>query len=372
MTVSSETGLELGVIVPTYNEHGNVLELIRRLERVLVGIEYEVIVVDDDSPDRTAEAVRDVARLDRRVHVIQRVGRRGLASACIEGFMATAAPSIAVIDADLQHDETLLPTMLSRLHDDGLDLVVGTRNSPGGSMGAFAPKRVRLSEAGRSLSKLVTHTALSDPMSGFFVIDRRFLDEVIGSLSGVGFKVLLDLVASSTRPVRFAEVPYRFRPRLHGESKLDVLVGLEYLLLLVDKKVGTFLPPRFVIFGLVGGFGVVVHLAILYGMLKWGGQPFIVSQSVAAIMVMTMNFFVNNALTWRDRRLHGAAAVVALLQFYAACAIGAFVNVRVATFGVDHSVPWFLAGLAGLVVGSVWNFAVTASTTWRLCRRRPA
>lgn len=237
-------------------------------------------------------------------------------------------------------------------------------------MGNFAEARVRLSELGRRLSRLVTRAELSDPMSGFFMLDRRFLDEVVGSLSAVGFKILLDLVASSPRPVRFAEVPYRFGERLHGDSKLDTLVGLEYLLLIADKKLGNIVPPRFVVFGIVGGIGVVLHLAILYALLRVAGQSFVVSQSIAAVVVMTVNFFLNNVLTWRDRRLRGVAAFVGLLEFYAACAIGAFVNVRVATFAAFHGAPWYVAGFAGLVIGSVWNFAVTAATTWKRRRRR--
>jgi dolichol-phosphate mannosyltransferase len=362
--------LQLSVVIPTYDERENIVELIARLERILPPVVYEIVVVDDDSPDGTAEVVRQLARRDRRVRVIQRIGRRGLSSACIEGMMASAAPFIAVIDADLQHDETLLPAMLETLQREQLDLVVGTRNVEGGSMGDFPASRVRLSETGRRLSRAVTRTELTDPMSGFFMLDRRFLDEVVGSLSGLGFKILLDLVSSTSRPLRVAEIPYRFRDRLHGESKLDVLVGLEYLLLLVDKKLGHLLPPRYVIFGLVGGSGVVLHLLLLYVMLQWGGLTFLVAQSIAAFVVMTVNFFLNNLLTWRDRRLRGAAAFIGLLKFYAACAIGAFANVGIATFAVMHGVPWYLAGLTGIIIGSVWNFAVTSATTWRRQYRR--
>jgi dolichol-phosphate mannosyltransferase len=362
--------IELSVVIPTLNERENVIELISRIESALEPLEWEVIVVDDDSADGTAAAVRELARSDRRIRVLQRVGRRGLSSACIEGMLASVAPYIAVIDADLQHDEALLPAMLEKLRSEPLDLVVGTRNAAGGSMGDFARRRVRLSEAGRKLSRVVTRADLSDPMSGFFVVDRRFLDEVVGSLSGLGFKILVDLLASARRPVRIAEFPYRFRDRLHGESKLDMLVGVEYLLLLADKKFGEIVPARFVIFGLVGGAGVILHLLILYALFVGADQPFLFSQTIAAVTVMTLNFFLNNILTWRDRRLRGAAMVVGLLQFYAACAIGAFINVRIAIFAVEHGAPWFLAGLAGVAIGSVWNFAVTAMTTWKRRRRR--
>ncbi|HYH08646.1 MAG TPA: glycosyltransferase family 2 protein [Thermoanaerobaculia bacterium] len=363
--------LELAIVVPTYNERENAVELIRRLDRVLAGIGYEVIVVDDDSPDGTAAVVRELARTDARVRVLQRVGRRGLSSACIEGMMASAAPYVAVIDADLQHDETLLPAMLVKLRGEQLDLVIGTRHAEGGSTAeGMQASRVALSDAGKKLSRIVTHTELSDPMSGFFMLDRRFLDEVVRSLSGSGFKILLDIVASAKRPVRFAELAYHFRPRVHGDSKLDVLVGLEYLGLLVDKLIGDWIPPRFVLFGLVGGSGVILHLLVLYAAFAGAGLSFFAAQLIATIVGMTSNFFLNNALTWRDHRLKGFAAVTGLLKFYAACSIGAFLNLQVATFAREHGAPWYLAGFAGLAVGSVWNFAVTAATTWKRRRRR--
>ena len=353
------------MVIPTLDERENVVELIRRLETVLAGVEYEVVVVDDDSGDGTPDAVRNLALADRRVRLLQRIGRRGLSSACVEGMLATAAPFVAVIDADLQHDETILPAMLVKLKSEQLDLVVGTRVSA--EEGFSAPGRQRLSSFGTRLSRVISHHDLSDPMSGFFLVDRRYLGEVVHSLSAVGFKILLDLVASSRRGVRIGEVPYRFRSRVHGESKLDIVVGVEYLQLLADKAIGGVVPPRFVLFALVGTFGVLLHLGILYVMLRW--LPFAGAQLVATVVVMTTNFFLNNAFTWRDHRLRGAAAFVGLLKFYAACSIGALLNLQVASAARDYGVPWYAAGFAGLVVGSVWNFAVTAATTWRRRRR---
>ncbi len=189
----------------------------------------------DDSPDGTAALVLEIARTNPRVRVLQRVGCRGRASACMEGMMATPAPYIAVMDGDLQHDEGILPAMLEKIRNEKLDLVVATRNAEGGGMGEFSKHRVWLSNLGRRLSQSVSHTNLSDPMSGFIMLDRGFLEEVVPSASGVGFKILLDLVASSRRPVRFGEVPYTFRKRIHGTSTLDIRVGLEYLQLLLDK-----------------------------------------------------------------------------------------------------------------------------------------
>lgn len=357
--------LELAVVVPTFEERENILELFRRLETVLAGVAYEVIVVDDDSADGTAAAVQEVARTNPRIRVLRRVGRRGLSSACIEGMMATAAPYVAVMDADLQHDERLLPAMFARLKDEQLDLVVASRHQEGGSSDALPPWRRALSDAGSRLSRLASRTTVTDPMSGFFVADRHFIDEVVRSLSGRGFKILLDLMASSRRPLRVAELPYHFRPRLHGESKLDLLVGIEYLHLLADKLFGDFVPPRFVLFALVGGTGVVLHLILLYLALRGLDLSFAVSQTIATVLVMTSNFFLNNVVTWRDHRLRGWALIPGLLKFYLACSIGALLNLEVATTAVRSGLPWYVAGFAGLVVGSVWNFAVTYVTTWR-------
>ena len=356
--------LELAVVIPTFNERENILELLTRLDTVLADIAYEAIVVDDDSGDGTAAAVQSVALTDPRIRILRRVGRRGLASACIEGMMATPAPYVAVMDADLQHDERILPAMLAKLKAEQLDLVVASRHSEGGSSSGLSPWRQRLSDAGKALSRFASKSEVTDPMSGFFLSDRRFIDDAVRSLSGRGFKILLDLMASSKRPARVGEVPYHFRERLHGESKLDLMVGIEYLHLLADKLFGDLVPPRFVLFGLVGGSGVVLHLIVLYAMLAFG-LTFTVSQIIATVLVMTSNFFLNNIVTWRDHRLRGWALLPGLLKFYLACSIGALLNLEVATSALQFGLPWYAAGFAGLMVGSVWNFAVTYVMTWR-------
>src|SRR6185295_3832424 len=241
---------ELSVIVPTYNEQTNVEPMIGVLARALSGVDYEIVFVDDASPDGTAACVRRVAQLNPRVRIVHRIGRRGLSSAVIEGMLTSSAPYMAVIDADLQHDESILPQMLAELKAGALDIVIGTRHVRGGGMGTFSRRRVMLSNAGKWLSRTICGIDLSDPMSGFFVLDRRFLDEVVHRLSGVGFKILIDLLASATRPVRFAEVGYVFRDRRSGESKLDLVVGVEYLTLLVDKLTRGWVPVNYVLFGL--------------------------------------------------------------------------------------------------------------------------
>jgi dolichol-phosphate mannosyltransferase len=366
-----DTGvLELAVVIPTYNEEANVAGIVERLERVLAGISHEVIFVDDDSPDGTSEAVRDIALRRHNVRLIRRIGRRGLASACLEGMMSTAAPYIAVMDGDLQHDESILPRMLRQAREDQLDLVIASRHGDGASMGQFAAQRVRLSNLGLKLSRLVLHTSVSDPMSGFFLADRRFIDESIYRTSGVGFKLLVDLLASARRPVKLAEVPYTFRQREAGDSKLDLMVGFEYLYLVLDKLTGGLIPPRFAMFTVVGAAGVVLYLAALGLLYLNGHASFQTAQVAATVLAMTANFLLNNLFTYRDARLRGRRLLSGLLTFYAACAVGSVINLSVSGDLLRHGLPWVLSGLAGLAISSVWNYGVTSVTTWRAKRRR--
>lgn len=366
----SSRPLDLAVVIPTFNEVENVLPLLERLEEALASLQWEAIFVDDDSPDHTASLVSELGRSDRRIRVIRRIGRQGLASACVEGMLATSAPYIAVMDADLQHDESILLTMYERIKSEQLDLVIGSRNIEGGGMGEMARPRAALSGLGSRLSRAVSKCELSDPMSGFFIVNRKFLEEVIYRLSATGFKILVDLVASAQRPVRFAEVPYRFRNRQRGVSKLDMNVGLEYLQLLLDKLIGGILPARFVMFGLVGGMGLLVHLAVLALLYWYARYEFLYAQAVATVAAMTFNFLINNLTTFRDRRLRGFLLVKGLAIYYLACSIGAITNLSFARFLLGAGLPWYLAGILGMAVSSVWNYGVNAIFTWRRVTRQ--
>jgi dolichol-phosphate mannosyltransferase len=365
-------GFELAVIVPTYKERENVRELIARLEDVLQGIDWEVVFVDDDSPDGTPDVVRALALRDKRVRLLHRVGRRGLASACIEGILATSAEYIAVMDADLQHDETILPKMLALLRQDSLDLVVATRNSCGGSMGAFPRRRVLLSKLGKRMSRATCQCEISDPMSGFFLVRRSYFMTVVRRLQGNGFKILVDMLASSSRPVRLGEIGYTFRSRVHGESKLCVNTALEYGLLVLNKWSRGVLPPRFVSFALMGAIGLAVHLLCLAVLLYRFHLGFLVAQTIATSIAMVENFFLNNLVTYRDRSLRGVRLISGLASFCVACSFGAWANVLFARALYQSGLPWYAAGLAGIVLSSVWNYSVTSLFTWQMPREKPA
>ena len=358
-------GRELSIIIPTFNESANVTELVERLRTLFASCRWEVIFVDDDSPDKTAQLVREIGQGDSRVRCVHRIGRRGLSSACVEGMLASSAPYLAVMDGDLQHDETLLPRMLSLLKDDELDIVVGTRYAPGAGLGDWDKSRAALSALATRLSHVVLKVELSDPMSGFFMLRRETLELCLRHLSGIGFKILVDLFASSPGPLRFKEIPYQFRTRKAGESKLDTQAAWDYLMLLTDKLVGRFIPAQFISFSLVGGVGVIIHVAVLALLFNQFGVKFLPSQATAAIIAMTSNFALNNVLTYRDRRLRGWRWLRGLILFIATCSLGALANVGIASYLFSMDTQWVLAGLAGIVVGTGWNYSATRAYTWK-------
>ena len=355
---------ELAIVLPTYNERDNVAPLLEHLTQALRGIDWQAVFVDDSSPDGTAEAVAALAQHNPRIRLIPRIGQRGLASACIDGMLATDAPFVAIMDADLQHDETILPRMLARLRDESLDVIVGTRNSQGGSMGAFDSHRVLLSRAGQKIGHTVCRCRISDPMSGFFMLRRSLIVDVVPSLHRGGFKILVDILASSRNPVRIGEIGYTFGARCNGESKLDVFVGIEYLSLIFSKLLGGILPTRISLFLLVGGLGLIPHIITLVALTQSAHMHFVPAQIVASLVAMTENFFCNNIITFRDRRLRGAQLLSGLARFVTACSVAACGNVLFARWLWHGGAPWYLAGLAGIVLGSTWNLSVSSHLTW--------
>jgi len=360
------SGAELSVVVPTFNESENVVPLVEALDQALRGISFEVVFVDDNSPDGTAHAVKQLARHRPDVRCIHRIGRRGLSSAVVEGILASSATYVAVIDGDMQHDERALRPMLELLQADRADLVVGSRYSEGGSIGDWTASRAWMSDlAGRLSRSVLRGNTLADPMSGFFMTRRELFESTIPALSIEGFKVLLDFVASSGRVLRIAEVPYQFRNRLRGESKLDSLVLWEYGVLLLDKLVGHIVPPRFVLFMLVGATGLVMHFAVLSALWQLAGVGFLRSQAAASLAAMTWNFVLNDLLTYRDKRLKGMRWWRGLASFYAVCGLGALANVGIARVLFHSDYRWWLAAGAGIVVGTIFNYGMTSIFTWK-------
>lgn len=369
--------LQLGIVLPTYNERGNLRTMVERLDVALAGIAWEAIVVDDNSPDGTADEARELARDDHRVRVLQRIGRRGLSSAAIEGMCATAAPVVAVMDADHQHDPALLPQMLAAIEGGDYDLAYASRFAEGSSTEAWGrPDRVKASNLANRIANKVTGVELSDPMSGYFMLRSEVLRADAHRLSGVGFKILLDILATVEAPLRIKEVPMHFAARAEGESKLDRTVVFEFLVGLYDKWLGRIIPTRFALFGTIGAMGVVVHMAVLALVLNFFGARFLVShypkeaafiagQTSAAVVAMTFNFVLNNELTYADKRLRGFVPLLSgWARFALTCLFGLLANIGAATALVRIGFHPYPAALVGIVLGSVWNFALSSRFVW--------
>ena len=347
------------------NERDNVLPLVERLRATLEGIDWEVVFVDDGSTDGTRDAVAAVGLADDRVRLLHRRGRRGLASAFIEGVECSLAPYVAAMDGDLQHDEALLPSMLEVLRTGTADVVVGSRYVAGGGLGEWDRTRAGMSGLATRLSRLVLRAEVTDPMSGFFMLPRAVFNRAAPRLSAIGFKILLDLLASLPERPRVRELPYVFRTRVAGESKLDAGVLFDFGLLLLDKLLGGLVPVRFVMFAFVGALGLVAHLIVLRLGLA-AGLEFGLAQGVATACAIVGNFVLNNQITFRDRKLKGPRMVRGLVIFAAVCAVGAVANLNVASLMVNagHQ-AWWSAGVVGAAMSLVWNYAVGSTLTWR-------
>jgi dolichol-phosphate mannosyltransferase len=372
---SPAAALALSVVVPTFNERANVAPLIDSLEVALDGIAWELVVVDDASPDGTAEAVRALARTDRRVRLIARHNRRGLSSAVVEGALAAAADIVAVMDGDLQHDEAVLPALYREVAAGRAEIASASRFlTEDGAAGLSSARRVRISNAGITLANRAFGLDLTDPLTGFFVMRREVLLRALPNLSEQGFKILLDIIAGLEPRPRVVEFPFRFRARLHGDSKLDSRVIYDFFLFFLEKRLGRFVPvpPRFLSFSLVNGVGIFVHLAVLTLVMGLFGMTFAAGQLTATLVAMFFNFSVNNALTYRDRQLRGTDFYLGFAAFAALCSIGVFGNLGVATMlheeysNLAHAIP----ALAGALITLVWNYGVTKVFIWG--RRKPS
>ena len=360
---------ELSVVIPTYNERSNVSLVVALLRQALAGAaaasgSWEVVFVDDDSPDGTAAAVREIGEMDRRVRCIRRIGRRGLAGACLEGMLASQAKYVAVLDADLQHDETLLPAMLQILRNGDADLVVASRRLEDGSDVGLSGGRARISKFAGALAHYLLRIRLTDPMSGFFMLRRDLVEDIAPALSNQGFKILLDIVTTSPT-LRTVELPYVFRERLHGASKLDAQIALDFMALLVAKLTRNTVSFRFLMFCFVGLTGVAIHMSALQVAVEALALRFSAAQAVATITAISWNFGLNNFLTYHDQRLKGRRFLTGLLRFQLVCSVGALSNIGAATWIYDYHTDWWLAGLGGALMGAVWNYVASAAFVWR-------
>jgi dolichol-phosphate mannosyltransferase len=365
-TASAIEAPTLSVVVPTYRESANIPVLFERIKTALDGLPWEMIVVDDDSPDGTADVAFALASADRRLRCLRRVNRSGLAGAVVEGWMSSSADFVAVIDGDLQHDETILPDMYRALAEGKGNLAIGTRVGIEAKTDGLSPTRRKLSDLGAWFFRRVVGAPITDPMSGFFMLRRDIVARLAPRLSADGFKILVDIVLSAGDELKIVEAPYRFRKRAAGESKLTPLIALDFVGLVGHHASGGLMPIRFVLFALVGAIGLVVHILALAALRSWSGTlDFISEQLFATLVAMASNFVLNNEITYRPYRFQGLSALGGFAAFAIGCSLGALANIDVASWLYKSNQTWWLSGLAGALLSVVWNYAVSTNLVWR-------
>ncbi len=364
----------ISIVVPTFNERANIRPLVEGLQRVIDWAKWEVLFVDDNSPDGTAAEVREVARINPAVRLISRHNRRGLSSAVVEGILAASCDIIVVMDGDLQHDESIIRNFFDKLTQTEAEMVTASRFLlEHGADGLSSESRVKVSENGIRLANRVFGLELTDPLTGFFAIKRECFERALPNLSAMGFKIVLDLMVSAQPRPRVVEVPFVFRKRVHGESKLDARVLYDFLLFFVDKTICRRLPisARLLSFCAVGALGVVVHMLCLTLVTTLLGFEFIVGQTVGTVVAIVMNYTLNNVITYADKRRRGLSYLIGLAKFSAVCGIGVIANIGVASYLHDHHGEFtiYLHAMAGILVGVAWNYLISSLFVWNTSDR---
>ncbi len=360
----------LSLILPTYNEAENIEELLPKVQQALTGIEHEIIVVDDDSPDQTWRIARAMASKMQSVHVLRRIGRSGLSSAVVEGFLAAKGDVLAVMDADGQHDLSLLPKMYQATKE--ADIAIGSRYIEGGSVGEWDEQRYALSRLATRKATRLCRIKVKDPISGFFAIRHDEFDQVLPRLNPKGFKILLDILVHVEEDTTAKELPFRFGQRLHGDSKMSPQVQLQYIEYLYDVTIGRYLPLLFIKYCIVGGLGVLVHMMTYVAaasLLNGDGALPIVNVS-AALLIATevaiyFNYLLNNVWTFARHRLRGWNAVKGFVWYNFACLFGAFANLSITTFLYQNGTHELMSVFIGATVAAVWNYTISRMLTWR-------
>lgn len=360
----------LSLVFPTYNEAESLPVILPVVAKALAGIPHEIIVVDDDSPDRTWEVVQKLTTEYPELRVIRRIGRRGLSSAVIEGWLSAKGDVLAVADADGQHDLSLLPKLYEAvLQNRGM--AIGSRYIEGGSVGQWDERRHTLSRIATSMAIRLCRVAVKDPMSGFFAVDRDLFQTTFPSLNPKGFKILLDVLVHVPRETPVQEIPFTFGKRVKGESKLSRRVQIEFIEYLYDATIGRWVPLTLIKYGIVGVIGVAVNLAayLISSRVLHQSDVSILGFELPLLIgieaAIVFNFLLNNSWTFALEKLRGFGAVLGFLKFNLVCLFGALANYAVTIHLVTIGYGELFSVVAGAVIGMIWNYTMSRMITWK-------
>jgi len=350
----------LTIVIPTYNERENLPVLLERLEKSLRGIPFEAIVVDDNSPDGTWRLAEELAR-ERYpwLRVVRRVNERGLGSAIIRGLREARGRYVAVIDADLQHPPELLPTMLKTALETGADVVIASRYVRGGGVEGWSRYRLLVSKAAGLVARLLLPEVrrIRDPMSGYWLVRRDIIEGV--ELEPRSWKILLEILVKA-RPRKVVEVPYVFRERLRGESKLRLRHMVEYLLHVLHLS-----NYRVLKFAGVGATGTIVNLAVLKALVEGLHVPLYIAYLASFEASLTWNYTLHDRITFKGRRPRGFANAVRYWARYHKAALGGLATYYTLSMLLSAAgVYYLLAALIGIVAGFAVNYLVSEHHVW--------
>jgi dolichol-phosphate mannosyltransferase len=354
----------LSLIIPTYKEHDNISPLVQQIDRALPNYDYEVIFVDDNSQDGTAELI---AELSPRypVRLIVRKDKKGLASAVVDGLKHVSSELIGVMDADLQHPPELIPCLLKEIQSNA-DIVIASRYVKGGGCQGWGLVRRIISKGAIFLAHLFLPSTrkISDPVSGFFLFKKQVVANA--DLQPVGYKILLEILAVGQFQ-KIAEVPYTFRVRHRGKSKLNARQQIDYLkhIYRLMRRRGEL--TRFVKFCLVGASGVLVNMGLLWLLTEFAGLFYLVSAAISIESSIISNFMLNDVFTFPDRRARGVKNLLRrLLKFNIVSLAGLGINMAVLWLLTDIlGVYYLLSNLCGIALATLWNYIVNFWWTWK-------
>jgi len=354
----SNNDVVLSIILPTYNERENIGVLLERIDRALraAGIPYEVVIVDDNSPDGTAGFAEELSKT-YPIRVVRRPGKLGLSSAVLDGFKVSRGRFIAVMDADLQHPPEVLPKMIEKLVNHECDVVVASRYTEGGSVGNWSFLRRLVSWGAILVARVLLPKVreVRDPMSGYFMFRREVVEDSISEMNPRGFKILLEVLVKG-KVGKVCEVPYTFGRRYLGKSKLGPSEILNYLMHVLD------LSPEYVRFTIVGAIGTVVNLGVLALLRYLLGIPHAIASAIAIEASIINNFILNDAWTFRRR---GGTWWHKILKFHASSAAAVLVQ-----WGVSNMVYYIVlsssitAQLIGVLAGFILNYITSKKFVW--------
>jgi len=357
---------KISFVVPVLNEEENIEIFSQKIIKVLdvLNLKYEVIFVNDNSSDKTQEKIEKVSNYFSNFRGILRIGRTGLASAVIEGICAAKGQYIIVMDGDLQHDFDVLHEIVKNLHK--VDIIVVSRDFQNLNK-SLSNKRRKISNLGNVILSKFVKSEVSDVLSGYFAINKNFfINNILPKLNNdlKGFKILFEILYYA-KDAKVIDIKSKFKSRLHGKSKLNYNIFLDLFETLFNKIFNNLIPWKFVVFVLMGLIGASSHLLVLhifFNNLEWS---FFKSQSLATFTAMTLNFFMNNFITFRENQIYRYSIVLGLVKFYLICSIGAASNIIISNYIFSKDINWLLSGLIGAAIGSVWNFSVSSTIVWK-------